>query len=617
MKQYSLSRVCLLLLSLFTVVAVQGSDLFSLGSFEKEKKRVYALGVHPQGENHPDSSVIPIYKYFLLNLSISNSPTRCILIAPKKSIQGIVTGNTRSSITTIGGLMMCDAASSDFQSGALEYRGWDYDHAVNLQLLEESVSFCMNPVVLKAASIECGFSETWMNALMKFLIAKDWHIDPFFKEKNCFRLLKKALIAHGQRITLYPSIKKYLTIMEAYDEKIKKLDDHPLISSLKEQWPAALERARCYIHAYTSEGSESKLIELVLNVIEKKQSYLAGLEEFQLIALAPLRLITKLEHNLLLVNALSECDKILFLTHLFDITRLGDSFREMGFEETIRGFLPKGEEMLRKVDTSFSECEISMYLSSIVQDTFTPQSRLEKAHSSCSYFDAESGKLVERSLKDRIKWSCHECHLSTETCNAFSVTDTKLHCSLTCLLTSLLKEKEEVAAITLSRLLNESSILSDSEKLIVKQFGALCYLRAALLMPSFGHEQGIVYQLSIGKIIKCLEGIVHCPDVNKPDTWEATLALCSAWNIDIGSLKTSLQVYAQLKKNYLQDLLKKRSKNLSYDTLSQPSETTFSENKFFAVNQQSAFTKLKTAFDFLPSTDNTSLLFIYRELVNR
>ncbi|MBA2306971.1 hypothetical protein H0W26_02460 [Candidatus Dependentiae bacterium] len=619
MQKHLLSIVCVMSLTLMSISFLEGSDLHCISSFTKEEKKVYLLGMLTDRGNEADSPIIPLYKTFLHTLSLSSTQAVCILPASKKSIKKIATKETYYDSTSLYGLTLHDAADCNFQSGSLQYTSWEYsDDIIALESLYELLYCYLSVEVIKDICQKCKFPESLVTSIIAFLDKPSCETDPFFKNKTTkkyFTILKKVLIEKAGKMFFDKSLYSYLNLLKAYGKKCRDFSENKLISSLKKQWLAARETALCYVQTYSVGGKESKLIEILLKVIEKKESYLAGLEEFQLKVFSPLTLLVKIEECLLLLKSLTSHSKIIAYSSFFDTKTVIQLLQEEGFEGNILGIVPQDTEMVSVSTRSFSNSAINTHLTSIVHDTFNVQNS-NNTLGSFTYYDAQSNTFVTESPKDHALYLCSSCHLAVQGCKVFIKKPTTLYCSLGCLLTTLLK-KEETPEISLSLLLTKSYTLSDSEKLIVNQFGALCYLRAALLMPSFGHEQGIVYQLPLSKIIKCLEGIVHCPDVNKPDTWKATLDLCSAWNIDIGSLKTSLQVYAQLKKNYLQDLLKKRSKNLSYDTLSQPSETTFSENKFFEVNQQSAFTKLKTAFDFLPSTDNTSLLFIYRELVNR
>ncbi len=611
MKKSSLKTLFLFSLPLFSVSLIKGSDLISISCFTKEEKKLYVLGVNPAATNNLNSSVLSHYKKFLTNLSSSSSPTIYILHGSEQLIKNISLGKRAVFNDNLCGLSLNNASQCNFKSGRLEYRA-SPDTIAELENLNNSAFDCFKRDFIDDLTKEHHSLKKWLITKVIPFFKNHGMPDPFFsgaENKKKFALFKKVVITQATKNLSYPSIKEYITVLAQYNEIFKNLEDTPLISPLKKEWPSAVERALCYLDEYSLSKKESKLTEVLLNILEQKQSYLSGIEAF-LPVLNPMNIIGKLESYVLLFKAVSNCNKTIINLSVIQINELINGLEKMGYKATIRGFVPNGPELIKK-ERSFSDLEIDTHLTSIVHDTFYSQISNQNPIA-CTYYDHLSQKYVTTSPKDRTENTCNTCNLSMQRCNAFATTATTLHCSLKCLITPFLKQ--ETTTLPLSMLLKEDSTLSSEEKLILKQFGALCYIQAALLMPSVGYEEGIVYQLPLSRIISCLEKIITCPPTHTSDVWKKTLALCSLWKIDVSYIKTFLSMYKNTKDTYLKTLLKT---NMTSENFYSGSDSGFSGNKIIELIRASLFEKLKKEFTFSRSTDNNSLLFIYRELVKR
>ena len=611
MQKYSLKIAIPLLLALFSNTLINGSDIVSISSFTKEKKKVYVFGLNLFIENNINSPALTSYKKFLDTLRSNPFQTIYMLNSAKEIIANKVTEKNSTLSTILCGLTENHAYSCNFQSGALVYRAYP-DIVAQFQYRNSSIFACFMPVNIEAFAKKNPSLEKWLLSEVLPYLAKTSLGDPFFNNPENikkFASLKKIILTTANGIYSWHSIEDYLTILEAYSEKFKDLPNTPLFLPLKNEWENVKERACCYLNEYSSH-KKSKLAEVYVSLIEKNKSYMAGLDAMTKVV-TPLHLIEKLECYLLLMQSLADCDNTIVQLSCLHTKGLIEGFKKMGFATTTLGFIPDGPEML-SIGRSFSDSEIDAHFTSLVHDTFSSQNTTQKNTTSCSFYDEQSQKFLPTSLKDRTEQSCSCCHLTVQTCEAFATTSMTVYCSLMCLITTFLNQ--ETTTLPLSVLLDEKHLLSVDETLMLKQFGVLCYLQAALLMPSLPHEEGIIYQLPLGKIISCLEKIITCPDANKSVTWKYTLALCLLWKIDLGYIKTFLNTYKNAKDTYLKALLKNST---SCDNSWNTTDNTFSESKIIGIIGNQLTEKLKKEFTFSSGTDSNSLLFIYRELVKR
>ena len=598
-----------------------GSDLFSINLLSKESKKVYVLGLMGTGTNN--NAIISLYKNFLR--ALSESPTKTVVLLPlqKKNIQ-----QASKEAFTLSDVSYYDAAKNDFNSGNLTYKGLDYKYALLLKSIEKHLHYHTGTTYIAEFAEANRFSPSWVNNIMTFLESMDPALDPFFKAENNttrdnekqFLKLKKLLIEQARKVNHNPRLSSYLEVLDAYTKKIAELPENPLCSELIAEWPSAKDRACSYIKTYSKQTPQSELVEVFLNMVQHKKSFIGGLDELQKV-LRPLNIIIQLEQNILLFETFSLYDKTIVFSSLFATQEFIRPLCKIGFNQTTLGFVPEGEAMVRTSSSSiFSEEELTAHLLGVVQDTLSTTSyAATQQQNSIDYYNTSSKTFSLEFPKNTTEKPCVTCTHKTKAHKAFSTTKTDHYCSLKCFLASLLAH--DTSAIQLAQLLDENYDLSDEDTLVLKHVGAFCYVQAALLMPSVAEESGIVYQLPLGSLIDSLKKIEkslqESPENTRTESWNRTLILCSLLKISLPHLRSSLEIYKNIKSKHLRTLLEKRTKGLSYDESLQEPSTTSSEHKDLYLSiQKQWFASIKKAFDFENSTENGSLLFLYRELVD-
>ncbi len=320
--------------------------------------------------------------------------------------------------------------------------------------------------------------------------------------------------------------------------------------------------------------------------------------------LEPINMIIKLKENSLLLKTLNNYDKILFLTHFHGIINFINPLEKIGFTAHRYGAQPSTQENLiyeQKVNF-FSNAQIIRFFNLIIDGKpFNDAPRLLNKDVTITYLNKKNHSLKQ----------CIICNHSIPAYKACAETKSDTYCSIICLLKKL--DDQEHLGQKLSNLFDKNYILTNDEKLLLKQFGALCYLRAALLMPSIAQEYGIVYQLPLSAIIHLLRNIENATK-DTTSSWAKTVQLAKYWGIKIIDLKLFLSVYKITKQDYLQTLLK-RSLNKSYDNLEIKESIIFDEKDHCTNLQKTAFINIKKALELSTTTKDISLIFLYNELI--
>ncbi|MBA3751706.1 hypothetical protein H0X06_02830 [Candidatus Dependentiae bacterium] len=592
--------ICCISIIFLNTVKLEGSDLLSLSSLEREQKHIYILGI-----NQLIEKAINIYQGFISQLSSESSKSAFIFFNPKEEIKELAT--TSSSVL---GIFSHEAAKNNFKQGNLDYITFESNQSDALEEVEIILSHSIAPLNQSAFLLIIGrtlLPNYLLNDYRDFTTIEKGKPNLFFINNQNFQQLKTLLLKetkkHHQKTDL--SLKNYFKLLEVYDKKIMQASQDTLAYLLKDTWTQAKEVASRYVQTYAKNALEISHLELCLRIIAEKKSFIAGLEEYQLMIWTPLNKIIAFEQFEVLSKTIDNYDKILFCYKFNNVKPIAHSLGKIGFKGHHQGMTPDNEEFLMfNLETSkLTSNDISQFFYSIIKGNSDLSTHIEN-NDSLLYLNKKNHSLKE----------CTMCGHSTKAFNACAETETSTYCSLTCLLKKI--HTEDTTEHKLSRLLGECYILTNEEKLILKQFGALCYLRAALLMPSFNQECGIVYQLQILHILSLLEKI----EIQAKDTttsWGKTVLLAKYWGIKLPDLKLFLSVYKQVKQTYLQTLLK-NSLNQSYTSLGAKQFTSFDEKEICANLQKTAFSNLKKAFNLsVPTTKDISLLFLYYELIEQ
>ena len=655
MKNYLLKRTSFFLLSILipalslygsqelslsqpsVVPIVHESEIDSLHLFSKDDQVVYIFGVTPPpGKKSSDSPFPQMYENFFQQLSASATPSTFILMMSKEIVSEIASGKRSVNTTNFDGLALHQAAHNNFKKGSILYIPWQYKDAMLIKGFDNSyLYYMMTPekiVTLASANgINVAYSIKlyfWLHSLLTNTEIdasfKEPHIlalkpkeDPFLKEPRFFKDLKNVIIKDSNKNASHPSLAQYLRLLDTYDKKFQGLADNPFISSLKEEWLSVLEKTRCYLKASGCKP-QSKLIEVLLNGVQKKKLFLPAYEEFQSTVGACLNTIKALEQALLLIEALSTSKRIIFWCHPLCVGSYSKPFCNLGFKHTVVGLSSSHQDIAVLSSTNnLSAEELQSYFNSIITTTFEEAaSTFKRENVPLKYFDITSttAALLPHPLKDHTQRDCLKCTNKRETCKGFLVQENTFYCSLTCLREKLF-EKEETS-LKLCELLDENHVLSDKEKLVLKRCGALFYLRAALLMPSLTQEDGIVYQLPLTTLIERLKKLSECFDKDLSEEWKQALEICSAWKTEVKTLSMNLQLFHMIKQAYLKDLFKKALDKSYYET--DEEDCLFDSKGQLSKMQDMWFKTLKTAFTFSDSKENdTALLFLYGDLVER
>ncbi|MBA3752127.1 hypothetical protein H0X06_05035 [Candidatus Dependentiae bacterium] len=617
MKKIALLTIISLITAFISLIELQASNIISLSSLEKDEKKIYIIGVDPLKPSTKELPEFSLYKNLLATVSLGHIKTAFLLFdsknAIKKSIEKDAPYNFHTCISQ-------EALTNNFQSGALEYLTLSQEEDESLQRVVESIHFLIKPRIMVSMGHLLGLPKNPHHPLEPFFSADIHKNKPLFQPKEPFDFLKKTFItiAH-QNPQEHPSIKEYFDLLEKHNQRITALPDNALFTPLKKEWARTKEAAQLYLKFHSNNRLDLQLIEIFLYVIEKKQSFSVGIEEFQTVVYSPLSVIKTIANSVLVFQTLETFDKVLFYYQFNYVKDFIRSLEKIGFKADFQGILPEAREFLAVNDTKtvFSNVEIVGFFLSIMQNRHhlpsNPLVDVREASSVLSYYDPQSGSLSHNSIKNHSLELCGVCNHSIEACSVYAQSEKKIYCSLTCMLNKLFQE--EKTSHKLSLLLDEKHVLSLDEKLILKQFGALCYLRAALLMPSITQEYGIVYQLTLSSIINALKLIeTTAKDTQTP--WGETLQLAQHWGIRMPDLTLFLSAYKITKQNYLQSLLKD-SLYKKYSELLGEHHTLFDEKNSCITLQKVAFTNIKKALTLGVSTKDISVLFLYNDLIEQ
>ncbi|MBA3751659.1 hypothetical protein H0X06_02550 [Candidatus Dependentiae bacterium] len=431
-----------------------------------------------------------------------------------------------------------------------------------------------------------------------------------------FNCLKAYII---KKATTYPEffarISEYNKLITVYSKRINDLPDSPATLPFKKYWNALKVRALSYLKLHNDKNKDISFCALYLKVAFEKESLIDSYEEFRDQVITPVSLIRQFKTLQLLLQMCASYDKIICFNHFVSVSDMINVLQLNGFKEKCTmGEIPEGADGL----VAFYHDELQKKIISIEKVESFFNSMILSAIENCNFSVKNESLSKDTSfvlyLKDDISSVyCSTCNEIIKAYNACARSENKIYCSPDCLLKKFFLE--EKGHPTLSTLLDKNRILTDDEKLILKQFGALCYLRVALLMPSLVQEYGIVYQLPLSTIITALgkiESVVQ--DITNP--WSHTVELAQQWGIKLIDLKLFLSVYKMAKQNYLETLLK-HSVNSSYESLAAKYHTAFDREGQCANLQKVAYTNIKKALNLSNDTENISLVFFYTTLIDQ
>ncbi len=603
---------------LSSISILKGSDIVSLSSLNKDQKNIYIIGIDVDiqstsviSDSHPCSNLIR-------KLSLASCPTAFIIFSHKDRLKE-VTHKTARITFSIFDFTVLDAVKNNFKSGNIDYIAFadTYDPLL-CEFGQIITPFCDASNLMSVAKHLLPYYS--FKDFKDFLAVDTSKPNPLFTNKiqkayikdTFTQLLKSKSV---KNLTL----KDYFNFIEKYDKKIMQTSENPLLSSLKKEWNSSKESAYRYFKIHTKNRSQATLFEICLNVILEKKSIVSGAEEYRLIVMAPLIVVIQFKESALLTTTMLTYDKLIICYPFGSVRKLAHSLEKTGFKAHYQGLVPDAHETCYYNASSplFSGEEIVGFFNSILHGTHTNNEHAyvddTAKQDRLRYIDSNSGQLSEKSLNNYSLKVCAICKHPLEAFKAFSETESSVYCSVICLLRKL--GEQEVTEQKVSLLLQENSILTEEEKLILRQFGALCYLRAAILLPCLTQEYGLIYQLQLSEILGLLEKIENQAQ-DSSTLWAKTVELGKHWGIKLLDLKLFLGVYKQIKQNYLQMLLK-ASLNESYTSLGAKQLIDFDDKGQCANLQKISFNNIKKALNISSATKDISLIFLYNELIEQ
>ncbi|MBA3751262.1 hypothetical protein H0X06_00460 [Candidatus Dependentiae bacterium] len=565
-------------------------------------------------------SEIEIHTKFLRDLSNASTTSAILLFIRKNDIE-----INKSSPKDFYDLTLSAACDINFSSKNLHYLTLSQEGIILTSSEKESAHNLIIGELFYTIARYLNFPNCTDSNYRKYTFLKLQSIldlspsekQEFFKKKGKFDSLKKLLIPIIKSDSGYPSIDFYRKSLDAYNKKIMKRPNNEITVSFKKKWTTAYTSTCTYLKIHNKNNLYEKVAELFLQSIETKQSFTKALNEFNHIVLQPIFVTDEFENILLILETLSAYDKIVCFENCTWVKPLFTLLETRGFKGASKGLLPDNQEIIgvSPQENIFSETEISDFCTRIVYGNTDSCFLLEKKDdppSPFDFFNTSSNTFSPNPTIDHSLKNCACCSTPLEAFKAYAESENVVYCSLDCMLT-MIREKEKNNTVQLLSLCDENHLLSSDEKLRLKQFGALCYLRLALLMPTLTQDHGIVYQLPHSKIINLLTQIeIEAKD--QTTAWGQTVELGKYWALKVTDLKLFLEVYKHVKQTYLQTLLK-NSVHESYTDLKAKESIIFDQKGQCAALQKTAFNNLKKALNLSPTTKDISLIFLYNELI--
>ncbi len=600
-----------------SITKINCSDITSLASLSKDTKQIYIVGCfkgcsHNKRVLDSHRKLGEVLKDCLKSLSTSCDKTACLFLEEKSSV---LEYNTHLfTYPHLYDYLKQEACTADFHSGNLTYLSLPscVNESVTIDDFLKISTYISSTLVFPVILSKMGFPVKSLPDVENHLYTQPLFKKHFFKKDGMFDSTRPLLKSFGKN----PSIEEYFNFLETCDKKIMSADESLIMNMLKKKWTLAKNSATSYLLLLKKKSESPELMDLVLDLISQKKSFISGLNEFGSLALGPLSVFKMFEKISVLLKTLATYDKIIVCCEYDIVQELIEYLEKIEFKGTTQGHLLNVQEIqfLQFTNNTFSDEVLTDFLAciaenrplSIIDDQLPAQKR-----SAITYFDSSSNSFTEKFLYDYSVRVCHECAQATKVHNACAITKKGLYCSLDCLRKRLFQE--EKSYYKLSTLLSNNHPLTNEEKLILKQFGALCYLRAASLMHSLYPERDIVYQLPLSSIISALE-LINKEALTTTTLWGQTAELSKEWGIKIIDLKFFLSAYKRLKESYLQALLKD-SLYKRYNDLLGEHHTLFDEKGICTTLQKVAFTKIKNALTVDDTTKDISILFLYNDLI--
>ncbi|MBA2306683.1 hypothetical protein H0W26_00955 [Candidatus Dependentiae bacterium] len=605
--------VLFFLLVALPAVAGEHSSIVSVSTLKNQEKTIYIAGFLER-KNHPTEEEAVIQQSIIDDLL---APDRPLIFLPFISVNQNQTNeeNTYKGFHDLIAFKLCAQQQLAQENGHCIFLPNDPNADLKF-CIDFTSCFFYKPffiALLEPAKFPYGTTlETLDDALNK---ATTGYKELFFKESadGFFMRLKKEIllfVAQHTNRALFPTCNDYENLISTYNEIIEKSE-----IPLHNEWSSAKGKASNYISLYKKDTRNSFLIELVLDAIYHKRSFLAALHEFQLEVLEPLRIIKKFENLSLITQTINKHNNVFFFYYCPLVKNLIQLLDQLNFESTSHGlFIESEPDTIIGYDQSvfYSYKELAAFFSSIQTGIDYSPVSLQNLNNALSmhYFEPSTNSYSGDSSRDHSVKKCLMCPSTVQVCNAYATTPNELYCTSGCFFCHLYTT--ENASYKLSNLLKETHPLTNKEALILKQCGALCYLRAITYMPCISQKSGAVYQLPLDRIITALKSIENGPAKIPGTAWAETLDLCTKWGISLPSISSFLEIYKKQKEDYLKSLLNQRlheKDDLEEDIL-------FNKKDFCRMMQNHMFKTVKENLGFTNDTSNNSVLFLYKKLVS-
>ena len=373
---------------------------------------------------------------------------------------------------------------------------------------------------------------------------------------------------------------------------------------------------------YTIYGidEEGTLVEALLEVIKKKGSINASLEEFTRELLNPIMSFRDLATHAHILRQAETHPRLTFVYPYDSVYNLVTFLNESGYEISYKGQIPKVVQNTRVAlnRSPFSPAEITSYLNTRFAMTAPQEVTALTTDSTLPHFDqmplnpSSLGAMLseiaqlnisaksEPSLENpelQFTWEkeeviAHQCLICNLTFSKGTLHPEQAQiCSSSCLVKHEISQK----CPELAKLLQKTKA-SKQDKLIKKQLSALCSLWFLALSPGSGVSDNAFHRLSLDAIFKRLELIEHSKDVS----WVKTIEYAKLLGIELSLLKTFVKLHSDQKECYARKLIKHVSLH------SKDFAPIFDDEDKLHHAQQELYRLVRTVFR---GTENVSELF--------
>jgi hypothetical protein len=429
------------------------------------------------------------------------------------------------------------------------------------------------------------------------------------------------------------TLRTFLRLLEErsafISEKRAYYAEHPemlrILDLLEEQFLVYKREVGRVISEMTQNVDDS-LVSILFKFIRAENSCLMGLRKFQTIFDLARPQFSGFTNFCFLLDLAKDHKNIFFSTNLVQLESVYAFLESVGYKVQISGRSAMPGQLIVQKSRKLVETNVPMQIigtteslkgDKIFSDIFT---REVLARFFATLFTQNVEFPAQNPVKvtyydplgrlnfDRNKTHCsgEKCPLEIPRCVVVAFLKDDAFCSMRCFIPKLIRDNTRKSHVF--DLLKESGELSEQQKDLLRKFAVLCYLRAATLSSAVMHETGFFYRLAHKAIADLLDEISKKSESNG---WSLAVKDAESIGIKFDDLGIFFRMYAILKKQYLNELLRNRIKQ--YDEISDQDDAIFDASERLKGRQEAHIQRIKHCLE-LADTPHSAYSGLYYEL---